>query len=250
MEEEEGASVIRINMNSTDTADSLLQQLAEEGICKEVKKLRSLENTWLLLDDAQNAYYDRKFDPFWHFVVEGIAGAGVEENLFVVVAATYDLSTPDSPADFSGLEHIEPNVKVEEVKALFAVHAQVWCYENWSKFEGTLVDLSKFSNGNFYHIGVTMAGIRMLDGMRKPNHGKVLTEEKALDALRKEEFTRSLDRCFRLPDELPEHSKDRLLDVVVRGSQDEMLGPDALLAPFIRAGLLTKTGQFSNLAAR
>jgi hypothetical protein len=95
-----------------------------------------------------------------------------------------------------------------------------------------------------------MAGIRMLDGMRNPDHGKVLTEEKALDALRKEEFTRSLDRCFRLPDEIPEQFKDRLLDVVIRGSQDKMLGPDASLAPFIRAGLLTKTGQFSNIAAR
>lgn len=153
------------------------------------------------MDDAQNAY-DRKFDPFWHFVVKEIAGACVEDNSFVVVAATYVLSTPASSADFSGLEHIEPNVTEEEVTALFAMHAQVWGYENWSKFEGTLIDLSKFSNGEFYHIGVTMAGIRMLDGMRKPDHGKVLTEEKALDALRKEEFTRSLDRCFRLPDEL------------------------------------------------
>jgi hypothetical protein len=105
-----------------------------------VKKLRSLENTWLLLDDAQNAY-DRKFDPFWHFVVKEIAGACVEGNLFVVVATTYDLSTPDSPAGFSGLEHVEPDVTEEEVKTLFGMHAQVWGYETWSKFEGTLIEL-------------------------------------------------------------------------------------------------------------
>jgi hypothetical protein len=87
--------------------------------------------------------------------------------LFVVVAATYDLSTPDSPADFSGLEHIEPDVTEEEVKALFGMHAQVWGYKTWSKFEGTLIELAKFGDGNFYHIGVIMVGIQMLGGMRK-----------------------------------------------------------------------------------
>jgi hypothetical protein len=247
MEEEEGASVIRINMNSTDTADSLLQQLAEEGICKEVKKLRRVKNTWLLLDDAQNAY-DRKFDPFWHFVVKGIAGAEVDENVFVIIAATYDLSTPESPADFRGLEHIDPNVTKEEATSLFNMHAEVWGYGNWEAFRETLVDLSKFFESETYHIGVVMAGMRMLADMRKPTDLGI-TEERALVALRKERFTGSLERCFRLPDDLPEHFKDRLLDVVTGESEDDIFVDDQSLVPFIRAGLLTKGGKFANVAA-
>jgi predicted AAA+ superfamily ATPase len=84
LKEEEGASVIRIDMDRAGTVESLFEQLAKKGIYTEVKKLRSFENTWLLLDDAQNAY-DRKFDPFWQFVVKSIGSAGVEENVFVVL---------------------------------------------------------------------------------------------------------------------------------------------------------------------
>jgi hypothetical protein len=62
----------------------------------DIKQLQRLENTWLLLDDAQNAY-DREYDPFWRFVVNGIASAVVDDNMFVVIAATY----------FHGLEHID-----------------------------------------------------------------------------------------------------------------------------------------------
>jgi hypothetical protein len=91
--------------------------------------------------------------------------------------------------------------------------------------------------------------MRMLDTMRNP-YPRNLDEKRALEALRQEDFTRSLDRCFTLPDNLPDRSKDRLLDVVVSDEDRANLSGDALLVPFIRSGLLTKHGQFSNLAAR
>jgi len=125
-EEEKWANVIRINMNCAATVESILEQLTKKGInMEDLSELRQVKNTWLVLDDAQIAY-NWKFDLFWHFVVKSLGSAGVEDNLFVVVAATYDLSTRDSPADFNSLEHIEPNIIEEEVKALFAMHDQVY----------------------------------------------------------------------------------------------------------------------------
>ena len=225
-----------------------LDKLAEGGIVMG-SKLRQVKNTWLLLDDAQNAYH-RKFDPFWHFVIKSIAGANVDENLFVIIAATYDLSTLESPADFHGLEHIDPNVMEEEVKSLFHMHAEVWGYEDWKNFRRTLIQVSKFSNVQSYHIGVAMAGIRMLAEMRKQPGQQDLNKEDALNVLHREEFTWSLDRCSKLPNALPEHFKDHLLDMVMGDGQDGVLGDDSLITPFIWAGLLTKIGKFSNIAAR
>ena len=149
-EEEEGASAIRINMNSTDTADSLLQQLAEEGICKEVKKLRSLEKTWLLLDDAQNAY-DRKFDPFWHFVVKEIAGACVEDNSFVVVAANPAVENLPSDPDVTGELDFYVNGKLK------------WCLELLRNGKGVGEHIGRFDLNNGKYRKVTMNDYIIVD---------------------------------------------------------------------------------------
>jgi hypothetical protein len=125
LEGETGATVVRIDLNSTDTVESLFQDLAAAGISRRVQELRQLKNTWLLFDDAQNAY-DQKYHPFWHFIVKSISGGGVDDNVFVVVAATYDLSTPESPVNFRSLEHIDPNLTEDEVRDLFLMHAEVW----------------------------------------------------------------------------------------------------------------------------
>ena len=63
----------------------LRERLEREGIHDDMRKLRKLQNTWLLLDDAQNSY-DKQYDPFWQFVVKSISAAGVGGNLFVVIA--------------------------------------------------------------------------------------------------------------------------------------------------------------------
>jgi hypothetical protein len=247
-QEEEGANVVRINLNSTMTVQHLMEELAEYGIVQQMARLGEVKNTWLLLDDAQNAY-DRKFDPFWQFVVKAISSAGVDDNLFVVIAATYDLSTPESPVHFRTLEHVDPNLSEDEARELFKMHAEVLGYQDWGRFLGTLIEISKFSEPQSYHVGVIIAGIRMLAEMRKEPGQQDFNEDRALEALRNEKFTGLLDRCFRLPDHLPDDFKDRLLDVVIGDGEDDTRC-DASLAPFTRAGLLTKRGKFSNIAAR
>ena len=232
-------------MNRLYTVESFMGRLAEEGI--ELSKLKKVKNTWLLLDDAQNAY-DREFDPVWHFVIKEIGGAGVDDELFVVIAATYDLSTPESPADFRSLEHIDPNVTEEEARELFHMHAEVWEVTHWENFCTSLTRISKFSGAQSYHIGVVMAGIRMLADIRK-HPSRPFNEEESTEALRKEKFAQFLDRCFRLPDDLPKHYKDRLLDVVIMDGSDSVEGSDLMLVPFLRAGLLTREGRFACIAA-
>ena len=245
LDEEQGATVVRISMNRMYTNESFMGRLAEEGIA--LSKLKKVKNTWLLLDDAQNAY-SRDFDPVWQFVIKEIGGAGVDDELFVVIAATYDLSIPESPADFRSLEHMDPNITEEEVRELFHMHAEVWEVTQWENFCMSLARISRFSEAKSYHIGVVMAGIRMLADIRK-HPSREITEEGSIDALRKEAFAQFLDRCFRLPDDLPRQYKDRLLDVVITDGSDSVESNDPMLAPFLRAGLLTREGRFSCIAA-
>ena len=85
----------------------------------------------------------------------------------------------------------------------------------------------------------------MLAEMRKQPGQQDLNKEDALNVLHREEFTWSLDRCSKLPNALPEHFKDHLLDMVMGDGQDGVLGDSSLITPFIWAGLLTKIGKFS-----
>jgi hypothetical protein len=129
LQEDGDANVIRINLNPMHTVDDLMVLLKEKGLdFRDTEKLQELKNTWLLLDDAQHCY-ERTFDPFWQFVVKSIASSDVEENVFVVISATYDLATPASPADFHGLANIDPNVTKEEAVGPFMLHATEWGYE-------------------------------------------------------------------------------------------------------------------------
>jgi hypothetical protein len=244
-----------IHMNGELTAKSLLEQLQFEGIDYESRSLlRQVKNTWLLLDDAQNAM-DPKFDPFWQFVVKTVAGAGVEDELKVVIATTYNVSTLESPStDFCGLEHIYVPMSQEEATTLVAMHTEGWGYHKWQVFRETLLNLGQCTEEEEprgYHIGVIMAGIRMLADLRKPSPA-TMTEDRALLALRKEHFTGSLDRCFKLPSDhlLHEQFKSRLLGVVTGDHQeDDIFVDDPSLCYAIRAGLLTQGGRFSNMAA-
>ena len=99
----EGASVIRIQGIHLGV-NNMLETLREEGIRTSIKALQQLRNTWLVVDDAQNIYASEYF-PFWQFLVKTVAGANVDEQVFVVIAATYHLSTPDSPVQFKDLAH-------------------------------------------------------------------------------------------------------------------------------------------------
>jgi hypothetical protein len=103
----------------------------------------------------------------------------------------------------------------------------------------TLVELSHFPESQTFHVGVVMAGMRMLDAMRKPYPQTLDEEKRALESLRQENSTRSLDRCSKLPDDLPDRFKHHLLGVVVSDEDRANLSGDVLLVPLIRSGLLT-----------
>lgn len=249
LEGEEGTTVLKITMNHSFTAEYYLGRLAKEAGIKQ-STLKEAKNTWILFDDAQNAY-DKKHNPLWHFVVKEIRGVSeTEGHLFVVIAATYDLRTVESPADFRSLIHIDLNVTKAEAEALFNMHADWWGYANWNRFCRQLIEISKFSDSPSYHIGVVMAGICMIKEMRKRPGREEFTEERALTALRQENYTQFLDRCFSLPAALPDGYKDKLLDKLINEGGDDTIGSDhPTLSTFLRAGVLTRHGTFACLAA-
>jgi len=215
--EEKGHTVIRLNITDVGP-DELTAELARDGIVKNERKLKEFcQNSsavWLLLDDAQNAYAE-KYARFWQFVVKGISSYDID-NLFVVIAATYDLSTPDSPVDFRAIEHINNvNISENEARELFTMHAEVWGYESWTNYLGTLIAISTLSGLEYHHIGVVVAGIRVLNELRKEPSQRDFNEQIALSALRDEPFINHLNRCFKFRDDFPTQFKDRLLDALV-----------------------------------
>mmetsp|Transcript_57126 Transcript_57126/g.139232 ORF Transcript_57126/g.139232 Transcript_57126/m.139232 type:complete len:362 (-) Transcript_57126:2323-3408(-) len=253
--EDKGANVVRINMRSRTSPVRLLELLKEQGIVDDIKQFRQLESTWMLLDGAQNAYSEA-YRPFWEFVVKDISSSGVDGKVLVVIAATYDLETHASTVVFSPLPHIDPNITLSEASNLFAMFAEEWEIKDWNLFPQSLVDLSKFTGQETYLIGVTMAGIFVLEEFKNRAGNKEDYREKEdqmLALLRGVPFVEKLARCFALPNEFPEGFKDRLLDVVLKkndSQDDHKLTSDPTLALFFRAGLLNKNGDFSTRAAR
>jgi hypothetical protein len=157
---------------------------------------------------------------------------------------------PGSLVEFRAIQHINNlNLSEDEARELFRMHAAEWGYKNWTSYRDTVLALSKFAGLKSYHIGVVMAGIRVLDEKRQQPSQREFNEEVALSALRGVTFIGQLDRCFKLPDNLPGQFKDLLLDAVLWSNDDEMHF-DPVLAPFLRAGLLTHNGAFSCIAAR
>lgn len=202
----------------------------------------------MLLDDVQRGYY-AKYYAFWESVVKDIAGA---TGLFVVIATTYDLSTPESPACFKGLQHVDAFMNEDEADSLLQMHYENWGYENWEGFRSMQLKLSislqSVTTKPLFHIGVMMAGIRMLNDLRKQSDQPPLTEERALEELRGREFVAYLSRCFGLPTTLPEGFNDQLVDAVI-GKKISVQPEDPVLGPFLRAGVLNKNGKFPNMAA-
>ena len=142
-----------------------MQESAMYGVTRDANKLEQLKNTWILIDEAQNAY-DTKFNPFWEFVVKHIASVDeIAEELRVAIASTYDLSTPTCPVNFGNLAHIQPN----EARELFQIYAEQLNCQHMSRFCETLVKISKLASNKApglsppepprYHLGVMMAGL-------------------------------------------------------------------------------------------
>ena len=71
-----------------------------------------------------------------------------------------------------------------------------------------------------------------------------------MNELRKGNFAAQLHRCFPLPDEFPAQFKSRLLEAVTGDLDAGDFAGETDLSPFIRAGLLTKSGKFSCIASQ
>ena len=242
----QGSNVIRISLRDIGY-DAIQAQFRDKGITHDFDALEQVRNTWLLLDDAQSVY-EPKYFPLWEFLVKDIASAGISSNLKVIIAATYDLRTPGSPVQFRDLPHISAAATEEEARHLFHIYASAWGWDQWDQFQDNLVSLSELTSSH-YHLGVVIAGLRLLDELRKMPGQQGLDEAKALSCLRSETFIYRLDRCFEILDNASDEARDRILECLLSGSFSDV-GDDAMLSTFVRAGILDTRGQFSNLAAQ
>jgi hypothetical protein len=231
--------------------EKLLESLYDVGIPKQKDKLQALENTWLLLDDAQNAYTE-DYQVFWEIVVKDVGAAGAK-GLYVVIATTYNLSTPGSAVNFRALEHVDPNFSQQEANELIILHIEHWGYQGWEQFNNTLLGLCELSGeDDKFHAGVIMAAIRVVEGLRKKLPGTPLTEDSMLEHLRMVSFASNLDRCFYLKDgtvtkEMKDHFMTTLLSDATQQREDFSR---SAIAALIRAGLVNQNGKFSCLAAQ
>ena len=243
----QGSNVIRISLRDVGY-DSIHAQLRDKGITNDFDALEQVRNTWLLLDDAQSVY-DPKYFPLWEFLVKDIASAGISSNLKVIIAATYDLRTPGSPVvQFRDLPHVSAAATEEEARQLFHIYASAWGWDGWDRFQNNLVSLSKLTRSQ-YHLGVVIAGLRLLDELRKMPGQPGVDEAKALSCLRSERFVFRLDRCFEILDNASDAARNRIVECLLSESFSDA-GDDAVLSKFVRAGILDSRGQFSNLAAQ
>ncbi|CAB9521841.1 expressed unknown protein [Seminavis robusta] len=218
----------RINMTSDRSVEELMDDLRDYGITKKVKDLEKVKNTWILIDDAQNAF-DEKFNPFWEFLVKHVASVDeLKEELIVVIASTYDLNTPKSPVNFADLHHIEPNATEAEARELFNICAEDINCRHMSRFCETLIDISRLASEDksslsppdppLYHLGVIMAGLRVLKDNKKDQRLRVLSEDDMLQEIRCSNMMNHLNRCF--PERLNDLVKRSVESISARRLRD------------------------------
>ena len=246
--EASGETVIRIALSDFYSLDEFKGDIKEYGISPSpvVVRQKLKENTWLILDDAQN-WYTEEYWGIWQFLIKHMPQLA-EGRFFLIIAATYNLSTPISPVHFGTLEHfVETAVSADEVSQLFAMHLHR-DHQDFHNVKEDILELSKFAEDKF-HIGVVIQGIVMLKNMRKDASSRQ-DEESARKLLRSGDFVYLLKRCFMVPDGLPTEARARLVDIILGSSTSRSdIADDSLLAPFIRAGILNPSGEFSCIAA-
>lgn len=203
---------------------------------------------WILLDDAQN-WYGEEYWGFWQLIVKHLPVV-CSKKFYFVVAATYDLSTHSSPVQFATLEHYRQTaIQEEEVDQLFRMHITDIRLQNWELYLDSLKRLSKLGDDQ-YHIGVVLQGTCLLQDWNK--HSGIVTKDEAaaLSRLRTGDFTIKLKRCYAVPENLPEAGRTRIVDTILMPNRTtESQENDELLAPYVRAGILGRDGDFSCLAA-
>jgi energy-coupling factor transporter ATP-binding protein EcfA2 len=115
----------------TLTVEELLRQFSERGINSDGEARRKLQNTWLLIDDAQNAH-DETFHRFWEMIAED-SGLYHSRGLYVIISATFHLMTSKSPVSFRSHIHADPSLPYSEAEELLNMHLSHWGneYDAW-----------------------------------------------------------------------------------------------------------------------
>ena len=242
---EKGANVIRFPVRSKP-ADVLVQKLAEKGITDDEEAMQKLQNTWLLIDDAQNAY-DPAYSGFWEMIVKD-GSVFCAKGLFVVIAATYDLNTSLSPVSFGSMIHVDPNLSLPEAEALVEMHLDHWDFAEWRVFGEQILGISELNGAATYNVGVIMACIRLLADTKARR--KSISEDEAVALLRGVDFITYLNRCYEMEvgSLVTEEMKKYLAMALLSrpGVEDFSL---SVIRPLLRAGILNTNGKFSCLAA-
>ena len=88
----QGATTKKLHLTGYLTIGEVKGKLNQVGFTADEDDMENVRNTWLLLDDAQN-WYKEEYWPFWQFLMKGLPQVSFG-RCFVIVAATYDLSTP------------------------------------------------------------------------------------------------------------------------------------------------------------
>ena len=93
----------------------------EDGKGASAETPYTYRETWILLDDAQN-WYAEEYWSFWQHIVKHLPIV-CSKAFYVIIAATYDLSTHSSPVQFATLEHYRQTaIQEEEVGQLYQMH--------------------------------------------------------------------------------------------------------------------------------
>lgn len=197
------------------------------------------------------------YDAFWEIIVKDIDALNVK-GLFIVIAATYDLSAGNSAVTFEDVKHVDPYICEEEAKQLIDMHFGHWKLYGWETLRDTLLGLSALSGqqlGGKFHIGVIMAAMRAIEEFREQVRSRPsmeLTEDLVLKEIRATRFVEGLGRCFFLaPGTVTDEVRDFLLWALTAPENQKKRAAllNSLIGPLIRAGMITSEGQFSCLAA-
>ncbi|KAL3904848.1 MAG: hypothetical protein SGILL_009910, partial [Bacillariaceae sp.] len=218
----------------------------EDGKDASAETQHTYRETWILLDDAQN-WYAEKYWSFWQLIIKHLPVV-CSRTYYVIIAATYDLSTHSSPVQFATLEHYRQTaIQEEEVGQLYQMHIADKQMKAWMFYLDNLKRLSKLGD-NQYHIGVVLQGICLLQDLCKQRLQRI-DEDTAISKLRSGDFANKLKRCYAVPENLPETGRKRIVDVILTPDGGNSQEDDELLAPYVRAGILGRNGNFSCIAA-
>ena len=262
--EGERPRIVQLKMNKGTASEDYFKQLARAGMVNDMEELCKIEKTWVLVDDAQNAY-DPHYYPLWEFLVKIVGDTDeIEGRVKVVIATTYDLDTPTSPVIFKGITHEQPDATQEEIMDLWNLFSERLDCEEWVKYRDTLVDISRIDDGPGtsprYQIGVVMAGIRLVAVLKKrPGTKLPLVEKDMVAKLRGTDMIEQLKRCFCLPESIRNEAHQMaLIDMVIgevsEEAAEENKDDGTNLEEFYSHGILSGEGsgesRFRSIAAQ